>query len=391
MKKSVCVVTGSRAEYGLLRWAMEEIQASSSLELRVIVTGAHLSPEFGMTASEIESDGFAIDQRVEMLLSADTPTAITKSIGLGLIGFADALAIVKPDLLLVLGDRYEILAAVIAALVARVPVAHVHGGETTQGAIDEAIRHSITKMSQLHFVAAQEYRNRVIQLGEEPSRVFCVGGLGIDGILKTKRLSRAALEESLGIKFLDRNLMVTFHPATLETDTAETQMDELLAALADLQNTAIVFTMPNADTDGRALLEKIKVFCEQHANSHWFSSLGHARYLSCLAQVDAVVGNSSSGLTEAPTFKVATVNIGDRQLGRLSAQSVIDCSPTRESIADALATVYSPDFRTKLLAVVNPYGDGGAASAIVQMLERCVGNITLKKPFHDLPSQNSFA
>jgi GDP/UDP-N,N'-diacetylbacillosamine 2-epimerase (hydrolysing) len=391
MKKSVCVVTGSRAEYGLLRWAMEEIQASSSLELRVIVTGAHLSPEFGMTASEIESDGFAIDQRVEMLLSADTPTAITKSIGLGMIGFADALAAIKPDALLVLGDRYEILAAVTAALVARVPVAHVHGGETTQGAIDEAIRHSITKMSQLHFVAAQEYRNRVIQLGEEPSRVFCVGGLGIDGILKTKRLSRAALEESLGIKFLDRNLMVTFHPATLETDTAETQMDELLAALADLQNTAIVFTMPNADTDGRALLEKIKVFCEQHANSHWFSSLGHARYLSCLAQVDAVVGNSSSGLTEAPTFKVATVNIGDRQLGRLSAQSVIDCSPTRESIADALATVYSPDFRTKLLAVVNPYGDGGAASAIVQMLERCVGNITLKKPFHDLPSQNSFA
>jgi len=391
MKRSVCVVTGSRAEYGMLRWVMEEIQASSSLELRVIVTGAHLSPEFGMTASEIESDGFAIDQRVEMLLSADTPTAITKSIGLGLIGFADALAIVKPDLLLVLGDRYEILAAVIAALVARVPVAHVHGGETTQGVIDEAIRHSITKMSQLHFVAAQEYRNRVIQLGEEPSHVFCVGGLGVGGILKTKRFSRAALEESLGIKFLDRNLMVTFHPATLETDTAETQMDELLAALADLQDTAIVFTMPNADTDGRALLEKIKVFCGQHANSYWFSSLGHARYLSCLVQVDAVVGNSSSGLTEAPTFKVATVNIGDRQLGRLSAQSVIDCSPTREAIADALATVYSPDFRTKLLAVVNPYGDGGAASAIVQTLERCVGNITLKKPFHDLPSQNSFA
>jgi GDP/UDP-N,N'-diacetylbacillosamine 2-epimerase (hydrolysing) len=375
----------------MLRWVMEEIQASSVLELRVIVTGAHLSPEFGMTASEIESDGFAIDQRVEMLLSADTPTAITKSIGLGMIGFADALAAIKPDILLALGDRYEILAAVTAALVARIPVAHVHGGETTQGAIDEAIRHSVTKMSQLHFVAAQAYRNRVIQLGEEPSRVFCVGGLGVEGIRRTTLLNRAALEDSLGIRFLERNLLVTFHPVTLETQTAESQMDELLAALANLLDTAIVFTMPNSDTDGRVLLEKIKMFCASHKNAYWFSSLGHPRYLSCLPQVDAVVGNSSSGLTEAPTFKVATVNIGDRQLGRLRAQSVIDCSPTRESIADALATVYSPGFRTKLLAVVNPYGDGGAASAIVQTLERCVGNMTLKKPFHDLPSQNSFA
>jgi len=391
MKKSVCVVTGSRAEYGMLRWVMEGIQASSLLELRVIVTGAHLSPEFGMTVSEIEADGFAIDQRVEMLLSADTPTAITKSIGLGMIGFADALAAIKPDILLVLGDRYEILAAATAALVARVPVAHVHGGETTQGAIDEAIRHSITKMSQLHFVAAPEYRNRVIQLGEEPSRVFCVGGLGIDVIRNATLLTRTVLEDSLGIRFLDRNLLVTFHPVTLETQTAESQMDELLAALVNLQDTAIVFTMPNADTDGRVLLEKIKVFCERHAHAYWFPSLGHVRYLSCLAEVDAVVGNSSSGLTEAPSFKMATVNIGDRQLGRLRAQSVIDCSPTRESIAEALATVYSQDFQTKLLAVVNPYGDGGATSAIVKTLECCVGNIALKKAFHDLPSQNTCA
>lgn len=388
MKRSVCVVTGSRAEYGLLRWVMEEIQASAALELRVIVTGAHLSPEFGMTASEIESDGFVIDQRVEMLLSADTPTAITKSIGLGLIGFADALAAIKPDVVLVLGDRYEILAAVTAALVARIPVAHVHGGETTQGAIDEAIRHSITKMAQLHFVAAHAYRNRVIQLGEEPSRVFNVGGLGVDGIRKTSLLTRTALEDSLGVRFLDRNLLVTFHPVTLETQTAESQMNELLASLANLQDTAIVFTMPNADTDGRALLEKIKVFCRRYANARWFLSLGHARYLSCLAQVDAVVGNSSSGLTEAPSFKVATINIGDRQLGRLRAQSIIDCSPTRESIADALATVYSPAFKTKLSTVVNPYGDGGAASAILTTLERCVGKISLKKAFYDFSGQN---
>jgi GDP/UDP-N,N'-diacetylbacillosamine 2-epimerase (hydrolysing) len=372
----------------MLRWVMEEIQASAALELQVIVTGAHLSPEFGMTVSEIESDGFAIHQRVEMLLSADTPTAITKSIGLGMIGFADALAAIKPDVLLVLGDRYEILAAVTAALVARIPVAHVHGGETTQGAIDEAIRHSITKMSQLHFVAAQAYRNRVVQLGEEPARVFCVGGLGIDGIRRATLLTRTALEDSLGIRFLDRNLLVTFHPVTLETRTAESQMDELLAALAILQDTAIVFTMPNADTDGRALLEKIKVFCGRHANAHLFSSLGHVRYLSCLAQVDAVVGNSSSGLTEAPTFKVATINIGDRQLGRLKAQSVIDCLPTCESVGDALVTVYSSDFQIKLSAVVNPYGDGGAAFAIVKVLESCVGTIGLKKVFYDFPSQN---
>jgi len=375
----------------MLRWVMEEIQASAALELRVVVTGAHLSPEFGMTVSEIESDGFAIDQRVEMLLSADTPTAITKSIGLGMIGFADALAAIRPDILLVLGDRYEILAAVTAALVARIPVAHVHGGETTQGAIDEAIRHSITKMSQLHFVAAQAYRNRVIQMGEDPSRVFCVGGLGIDGIRRAIRLTRSDLERSLGIKFLERNLMVTFHPVTLETGTAESQIDELLAALANLQDTAIVFTMPNADTDGRSLLDKIKVFCGRHANAHWFSSLGHLRYLSCLAHVDAVVGNSSSGLTEAPTFKIATINIGDRQLGRLRAQSVIDCSPNRESIADALETAYSVDFQARLSAVVNPYGDGGAASAIVKTLERCVGKISLKKPFHDLCGQNLLA
>ena len=391
MKRSVCVVTGSRAEYGMLRWVMEEIRASAALELRLVVTGAHLSPEFGMTVSEIESDGFAIDQRVEMLLSADTPTAIAKSIGLGMIGFADALEAIKPDILLVLGDRYEILAAVTAALVARIPVAHVQGGETTVGAIDEAIRHSITKMSQLHFVAANAYRNRVIQLGEEPSRVFNVGGLGVDGIRKTTLLNRAALEDSLGFRFLDRNLLVTFHPVTLETQTAESQMDELFATLANLLDTAIVFTMPNPDTDGRVLLEKIKIFCASHKNAYWFSSLGQARYFSCLAQVDAVVGNSSSGLTEAPTFKIATINIGDRQLGRLRAQSVIDCSPTRESIADALATAYSPAFQAKLSAAVNPYGDGGAASAIVKTLERCVGETTLKKAFHDLPFQNTFA
>jgi GDP/UDP-N,N'-diacetylbacillosamine 2-epimerase (hydrolysing) len=305
-----------------------------------------------------------------------------------MIGFADALAAIKPDVMLVLGDRFEILAAVTAALVARIPVAHVHGGETTQGAIDEAIRHSITKMSHLHFVAAQEYKNRVIQLGEEPSRVFCVGGLGVDAILKVKRLSKEALEQSLGIKFLDRNLLVTFHPVTLESDTAEAQINELLAALSELHQTAIIFTMSNADTDGRAVLQQIKAFCARNSNACWFSSLGNVRYLSCLAQVDAVIGNSSSGLTEALSFKVATINIGDRQLGRLRAESVIDCAPTLESIRNALVTVYSLHFQANLASVANPYGDGGAASKIMDTLERYLSELTLKKTFHDLSSQS---
>lgn len=367
----------------MLRWVMEEIQKSPKLTLRLIVTGAHLSPEFGKTVSEIEADGFSIDRKVEMLLSSDTHVGISKSIGLGLIGFADAIDAVKPDLMLVLGDRYEILAAVTAALVARIPVAHLHGGECTEGAFDEAIRHSITKMSHLHFVAAPAYRNRVVQLGEEPSRVFSVGGLGVDGALKSRRLSRSDLEASLGIKLLARNLLVTFHPVTLENATGEGQMNELLTALSHLPNTGIVFTSPNADPDGRMFLKKIKAFCMQRENAHCFDSLGQERYFSCLANMDAVVGNSSSGLTEAPSFKIATVNIGDRQLGRLKAASVIDCAPTQQAIREALDLVYSPEFQDKLGGVQNPYGTGGAAVAIVKTLEDRINHIALKKVFYD--------
>jgi GDP/UDP-N,N'-diacetylbacillosamine 2-epimerase (hydrolysing) len=350
------------------------------------VTGMHLSPEFGLTYREIEQDGFKIDRRIEMLLSSDTPTGLSKSIGVGLIGFGDALQQLQPDLLLVLGDRFETFSAVVAAMVARVPVAHLHGGETTEGVIDEAIRHSITKMSHLHFVAAEEYRRRVIQLGEQPERVFLVGGLGVDSIKRLKLLGRAALEASLGLKLGPKNLLVTFHPVTLDAATAAVQMTELLAALGELQDTQLIFTMPNADTDGRILIRMLEQFVGQHANAHAFTSLGQLRYLSCIAQVDGVVGNSSSGLTEVPSFKKGTINIGDRQRGRLQATSVINSEPVRSNISAALKRLYSADFQASLLEVRNPYGDGGASEKVVDTLRRfAIAGLT-KKVFYDLPA-----
>lgn len=383
--KTICVVTGTRAEYGLLRWVMEGIRQSPCLELQVIATGMHLSPEFGLTVRAIEDDGFRVDRRVEMLLSSDTAVGVTKSMGLGMIGFADALAELKPDLVLVLGDRYEIFAAAAAAMIARVPIAHLHGGETTEGAFDEAIRHSITKMAHLHFVAAEEYRRRVIQLGEAPERVFQVGGLGIDSILRLQLLTRSELEEALDFKLAPRNLLITFHPVTLEQNTSAAQMDELLAALATLADTGLIFTMPNADTEGRVLFQQIQNFCATHPQARAYTSLGQLRYLSCLRYVDGVVGNSSSGLTEAPSFSKGTVNIGDRQRGRLRATSVIDCQPQAAAISCAIDRLFSPDFQAGLTGVKNPYGSGGASDAIVALLEQADLNPLLKKQFYDFP------
>lgn len=385
--KKICVVTGTRAEYGLLRWVMEGIRQSPVLELQLIATGMHLSPEFGLTVDAIEEDGFHVDRKVEMLLSSDTAVGITKSMGLGMIGFADALAELKPDLILVLGDRYEILSAAAAAMIARIPIAHLHGGETTEGAFDEAIRHSITKMSHLHFVAAEEYKRRVIQLGEQPERVFKVGGLGIDNILNLKLLTRDQLEAALNFKLAPRNLLITFHPVTLEQSTSAKQMDELLAALAKLEDTGLIFTMPNADTEGRVLFRQIEDFCRLHPNARAYTSLGQLRYLSCIQQFDAVVGNSSSGLAEVPSFKKGTINIGDRQRGRLHANSVIDCEPERQAIAAALSHFFSDEFQHQLLVTKNPYGDGGASEAIVKTLEEQPLDNLLKKRFYDIPLQ----
>lgn len=385
MIRKICVITGTRAEYGLMRWVMQGIKDDPELTLQVIATGMHLSPEFGLTYREIEQDGFQIDRKVEMLTSSDTPVGIAKSMGLGLIGFADALNELRPDLIVVLGDRFEIFAAVSAALVARIPVAHLHGGETTEGAFDEALRHSITKMSHLHFVAAEEYRQRVIQLGEQADRVFLVGGLGIDNIKRLKLLDRAELEASLGSKLGQKNLLITFHPVTLETATAANQMAELLAALAERQDTQLIFTMPNADTDGRALIRMVEQFVAQHANARAYTCLGQLRYLSCIAHVDGVVGNSSSGLAEVPSFKRGTINIGDRQRGRLQAESVINCEPTRQSIAAALGMLYDADFQASLSQIRNPYGDGGASKKVVETIKHYSIDGIAKKTFYDLP------
>ena len=388
MTRKICVITGTRAEYGLLRWVMQGIKDDADLTLQIIATGMHLSPEFGLTYREIEKDGFQIDRKVEMLTSSDTSVGIAKSMGLALIGFADALNELKPDLIVVLGDRFEIFAAVSAALVARIPVAHLHGGETTEGAFDEALRHSITKMSHLHFVAAEEYRQRVIQLGEQPERVFLVGGLGIDNIKRLKLLDRAALETSLDFRLGPKNLLITFHPVTLENQSSDQQMSELLTALDRLgEDTQLIFTMPNADNGGRELIGMVESFVATHANARAYTSLGQLRFLSCVKLVDGVIGNSSSGLAEAPSLQTGTVNIGDRQRGRLKAQSVIDCAPQSQAIFDAIDTLYSTSFRKVLASVVNPYGNGGASEKIVQILHSQDLTDILKKSFYNLKPQ----
>jgi GDP/UDP-N,N'-diacetylbacillosamine 2-epimerase (hydrolysing) len=324
-----------------------------------------------------------------MLTSSDTSVGIAKSMGLALIGFADALNDLKPDLIVVLGDRFEIFAAVSAALVARIPIAHLHGGETTEGAFDEALRHSITKMSHLHFVAAEPYRQRVIQLGEQPDRVYLVGGLGIDNIKRLKLLHRAELELAIDFKLGKRNLLITFHPVTLETATATEQLNALLAELDALSDTHLIFTLPNADTDGRALIQMVHQFVASHPNARAYTSLGQLRYLSCIAQVDGVVGNSSSGLAEVPSFKKGTINIGDRQRGRLQAASVINCEPTREGIRAALQKLCSPVFQSALWDVSNPYGDGGASAAVIHIIKSCALDGLVKKSFYDWPPMRS--
>ena len=383
-KRKICVVTGTRADYGLIRWVMGGIRKSSVLELQVVATGMHLSPEFGLTYREIENDGFSIDSRVEMLLSSDSPAGITKSMGIGMIGFADAFSELKPDMLLLLGDRFEIFSAAAAAVPARIPIVHLHGGETTEGAIDEAFRHSLTKMSHLHFVATDEYRKRVIQLGEQPGQVFCVGGLGVDSIIRMKLLGKESLENDLDFKFGARNLLVTFHPVTLEDNSTERQMGELLSALADLKETNIVFTMSNSDTGGRVLFRMIEDFVSRHPQAKAFTSLGHLRYLSCVKQVDAVVGNSSSGLTEVPSFRKGTINIGERQKGRIKASSVIDCVPQKDAILKALKRLYSEKFLDMLKTVQNPYGEGGASDAIVSTIEKIETEQIIKKIFYNI-------
>ncbi len=384
-KRKICVVTGTRAEYGLLYWLMKEISQDHFFEFQLVVTGMHLAPEFGLTYKQIRSDGFEINAKVEMLLSSDTPVGVSKSIGLGIIGFADVFEDLKPDVIVVLGDRSEIFAAVSAAMIARVPVAHIHGGETTEGAYDESMRHSITKMSHLHFTSTEIYRKRVIQLGEQPQYVFDVGAPGIDNIKRLKLMSRDEFEKSINFKLGKKNLLVTFHPVTLERSTAKKQFLDLLVALNELEDTYIIFTKANSDVDGRVINSMIDEYVQSNSdNSIAYTSLGQLRYLSAMQFVDGVVGNSSSGLIEVPSFHIGTINIGDRQKGRIKAASVIDCLPTYNSIKFALTELYSVEFNAKLKEVQNPYGEGGAVDKIISKLKSLSVDNLLKKQFYDM-------
>lgn len=384
MMRKVCVITGSRAEYGLLRPLMEKIRDDQELVLQVIVTGSHLSVEFGSTLSEIVKDNFEITASVDILNGDDSSLGIARAMGKGLGEIANSLVESDPDLVLVLGDRYEIFSAVAAALVLGIPVAHLHGGEVTVGAFDDALRHSITKMSHLHFVAAPEYKDRVIQLGENPANVFLVGGLGVDVIKKTKLLEKRMLEQMLAINFEEKSLLITFHPVTLDEISSEFQLRELLSVLSELENTTIIFTMPNADTGGRALIRILEEYCDKNPNAYLYSSLGQLMYLSCVALVDGVIGNSSSGIAEVPSFKKPTINIGDRQKGRLMALSIINCEPNRESIRSALVEMYSSEFQFNLAQAVNPYGEGGATERILSVIREVDLEGISKKVFWDL-------
>lgn len=387
-KRKVCVVTGTRAEYGLLYWLLKGIEGANELELQLIVTGMHLSPEFGLTYKQIEEDGFKIDQKVEMLLSSDTPVAISKSMGLAMAGFADAYERMDPDIVVVLGDRFEIFSAASASLIGRIPLAHIHGGETTEGAFDEAMRHSITKMSHLHFTSTEEYRNRVIQLGEQPDRVFTVGSLGIDNIHKFNLLSRPEFEKSIDFKLGEQNIIVTFHPVTLENSTAQQQFSNLLQALDELHDTHIIFTKANADTDGRIINKMIDDYVmERSGKTIAYTSLGQIRYLSALKYVDAVVGNSSSGIIEAPSFKIPTINIGDRQKGRVRAESVCDCNETVEGIREALTEVFTDSYQKKVASGFNPYEKSGTADRIVEILSEYSLQKIIKKEFFDIKTE----
>ena len=382
--RKICVVTSTRAEYGLLYWLLKEIEADSELKLQLIVTGMHLSPEFGLTYKEIEKE-FKIDKKIEILSSSHTSLDICAEMARVYEKFAPALAELKPDILVLLGDRYEIFGVAGVASIMQIPIAHIHGGETTQGAFDEAFRHSITKMSHIHFAATNEYANRIIQLGEEPSRVFNVGGPGIENIKKLNLLNKNEFEKSIKFKLAKKNLLITFHPATLENSSAREQFNELLNALDELEETNFIFTKANSDTDGDVINKMIDEYVRQNPQkAAAFVSLGQLRYLSAIKFVDIVLGNSSSGLLEVPSFKKATINIGDRQKGRARASSVIDVRPVKEEILAAIKRAYSKEFEQTLKDTINPYDGGNPSKKMVKILKEIKLDGILKKKFYDI-------
>lgn len=384
--KKIAVLTATRAEYGLLSPIIKGLQDGDTFDVRVIVTGAHLSPEFGLTFREIEKDEVKIDKKIETLLSGDTPAAISKSMGLAMIGFADYFSENRPDALMVLGDRYETLAVCCAAMNECIPIIHLHGGETTEGAVDEAIRHAITKMSYLHFTSTEEYRRRVIQLGESPDRVFNVGAIGVENALKTRLLGREDLEKSLNFPLDKPYAVVTFHPVTLEQETAGDQYAEVLKAFAANPELKYIITKANADRDGRVINQMTDEFTAKHKNAVSFDSLGKVRYLSALKYAALVIGNSSSGIIEAPSFNIPTINIGDRQKGRLQAESVLNCVPETAAVSEAIKKAMSEGFRNAGTPVVNPYGDGNTTEKIIDVIKKTFveNRVDLKKTFYDI-------
>lgn len=386
IKKKICIVTGTRAEYGLLRPLIDKVVNDESMDLKLVVTGMHLSAEFGLTYKEIEKDGYNIDEKIEIILSSDSPAATSKSMALALISFSEYFTRVKPDLLIVLGDRYEIFAVATAATLAHIPIAHLHGGETTEGAYDECFRHSISKMSYLHFTSNDIHRNRVIQLGEDPSRVFNVGAIGIENIVNIKLLSKEELEADINFKLDKAYGMVTFHPVTLENNTSEYQIKGLLKALDKYKDMKFIITKANSDTDGRIINRILEEYSSTNKGKVLLStSMGQLKYLSAMKYSSMVIGNSSSGIIEAPSFKIPTINIGDRQKGRMQAQSIINCEPVKEDIIDAINKGLDNEFLCKIKKMVNPYGNGNTSNKIMNVINNFLKeDISLKKKFYDL-------
>ena len=384
-KRKICFFTGTRAEYGLLKPLIDELHTEDSIELQLIISGMHLSPEFGLTYKEIDTEIFRTVEKVEILLSSDTAIGVSKAMGLGMISYIEAVQRLKPDLIVGLGDRFELFTMASAALVQNIPIAHIHGGEVTSGAYDDAFRHSITKMSHIHFASTEAYKKRIIQLGENPKNVFNVGALGIDNIKKHKLLTKNELENSLSFKLDKPYFIVTFHPVTLEANSAEKQMMELLVALDNFEDYKIIFTKPNADNEGRVIINLLNEYCKVNPKrTALFESLGNLRYLSALKYSEMMIGNSSSGILEMPYFKKPTVNIGNRQQGRIFSNSILQTPPKTKSIVNAIYKGLSKEFQKECLNSELLYGNGNTAKKIKKIILQKEFDELIPKDFYDL-------
>ena len=383
--KKICVITGSRSEYGLLRNLILGVNKSKKLKLQLIVTGSHLSSEFGSTVKQIVSDNFEIIKKIKILNRKDNLTNMAKCVSIGMEKFSQTFKKIKPDLILILGDRYEILSAAISALFLKIPVAHIHGGERSEGAYDESIRHAITKFSHLHFVSTKTYKNRVIQLGENKKNVFFTGSIGVDSIKQIKFYTKKKLEEKFKVKFLKKNFFIIFHPVTLEDNTQAKHMSEILKAILNYPNFGKFFVYPSADLGGKSIIKLIDKFVKKNKNSYKFKSLNQRDYFSFVKNCNAVIGNSSSGIIEVPSLKVGVINIGDRQRGRIRSKAVIDCNPIASSIFKALNKLLSKNYNNKIRNLQNPYDFNGSTKKIINILENKKNLKSLiKKRFFDL-------